>query len=580
MEPITVIKTRLTDTLPLGIDLVLKALKASIPPLSGKYDDYILLASRYRELNERLIRGVLTNEEAQVEFNKLSEAILAFISGLEEADLQEQAPEEHVEKGMGKLLYRIPDVMEHLKEEKCLVRIAFDKATLMEELTGEASDVVKDIRIAEVMGAELIDPNEEKAFAIRTFTEAVQFLDEAAYTEWLFYVKPLLVGRFPLLLKISVVEILDGKERKRQVILEESVEVTTEPVSGQDDEAFKSSGLVIKTAAQTTTPSPTPPMPPSPSPSVLPPFPEPESAIEAEPKKAMEPERQPQPEERTPPSRKKKAGLTVGALALVGIAMATFSVLYFQPWSHQEALEDPMIGDFRKLVKTSSDTNSIKEFLDQYPESPFTVDAVAKLDSLRLLNRSPEPLPDEPAPLADTTTAPSPSTPAPPDSKKPVVKPKAKSKTKPTTQPKTNAQPGGPAPPTGSNEAPKEQPSPAKEEVISFSQVAREPIFKGCPEKDPERALSCFNRKMNNYIGNNLQKPEEAVRKNLKGTVTVKFIIEKDGRVTIESIDDPIGYGCKEAAAKLIAGLPRFTPGKNAKGEPVRVRYLLPIQFQ
>nr|MBP9078454.1 hypothetical protein [Haliscomenobacter sp.] len=328
MEPITVIKTRLIDTLPLGIDLVLKALKASIPPLSGKYDDYILLASRYRELNERLIRGVLTNEEAQVEFNKLSEAILAFISGLEEADLQEQAPEEHVEKGMGKLLYRIPDVMEHLKEEKCLVRIAFDKATLMEELTGEASDVVKDIRIAEVMGAELIDPNEEKAFAIRTFTEAVQFLDEAAYTEWLFYVKPLLVGRFPLLLKISVVEILDGKERKRQVILEESVEVTTEPVSSQDDEAFKSSGLVIKTAAQTTTPSPTPLTPPSPNPSVLPPFPEPESAIEAEPKKAMEPERQ--PEERIPPSRKKKAGLTVGALALVGIAMATFSVLYFQ----------------------------------------------------------------------------------------------------------------------------------------------------------------------------------------------------------------------------------------------------------
>ncbi|MBK8043830.1 MAG: energy transducer TonB [Haliscomenobacter sp.] len=386
------------------------------------------------------------------------------------------------------------------------------------------------------------------------------------------------MGRFPLLLKISVVEILDGKERKRQVILEESVEVTTEPVSGQDDEAFKSSGLVIKTAAQTTTPSPTPLTPPSPNPSVLPPFPEPESAIEAEPKKAMEPERQ--PEERIPPSRKKKAGLTVGALALVGIAMATFSVLYFQPWSHQEALEDPMIGDFRKLVKTSSDTNSIKEFLNQYPESPFTVDAVAKLDSLRLLNRSLEPLPDEPAPLADTTTAPSPSIPAPPDSKKPAVKPKAKSKTKPTTQPKTNAQPGGPAPPTGSNEAPKEQPSPAKEEVISFSQVAREPIFKGCPEKDPERALSCFNRKMNNYIGNNLQKPEEAVRKNLKGTVTVKFIIEKDGRVTIETIDDPIGYGCKEAAAKLIAGLPRFTPGKNAKGEPVRVRYLLPIQFQ
>ncbi len=577
MEPITVIKTRLIDTLPLGIDLVLKALKASIPPLSGKYDDYILLASRYRELNERLIRGTLTNEEAQVEFNKLSEAILAFISALEEADLQEQAPEEQTEKGMGKLLYRIPDVMEHLKEEKCLVRIAFDKATLMEELTGEASDVVKDIRIAEVMGAELIDPNEEKAFAIRTFTEAVQFLDEAAYTEWLFYVKPLLVGRFPLLLKISVVEILDGKERKRQVILEESVEVTTEPVPVHGEE-LKSSGLVIKTAAQATVPSPTPLTPPSPSPSVLPPFPEPESAIEAEPKEAMEP--QPQPEERIPPSRKKKAGLTVGALALVGIAMATFSVLYFNPWQNNAETEDLVWVEFNKRVKSSSDTNSIKEFLDQYPESPFTIDALAKLDSLRLLNRSFEPLPNEPAQLADTTDATSPSTPAPPDTKKPTGKPKPKPKPKPATQPKTSPATREPAPSNGNTEVPQEQPTPAKEEVISFSQVAREPIFKGCPEKDPERALSCFNRKMNNYLKANLVKPEEAAKKNLSGTVNVKFIIEKDGRVTIEAIDDPIGYGCKEAAAKLIAGLPRFTPGKNAKGEPVRVRYLLPIYFQ
>ncbi|MBK6948783.1 MAG: energy transducer TonB [Haliscomenobacter sp.] len=84
---------------------------------------------------------------------------------------------------------------------------------------------------------------------------------------------------------------------------------------------------------------------------------------------------------------------------------------------------------------------------------------------------------------------------------------------------------------------------------------------------------------MNNYLKANLVKPEEAARRNLSGTVTVKFIIEKDGRVTIESINDPIGYGCKETASKLIASLPRFTPGKDAKGNPVRVRYLLPIQF-
>ena len=252
MVSIEDLKHELREKVPLGIDIVLQSLKLVILPDVPKYNDVLLLEGRYRELNQKLIRGLLSNEEAQIDFNKLREAILNFINALETDDFTLETAQQHAptKAKKGKILYRIPDHMQVQKEVKCLIRIAFNEIILMTELEKISDDLIKDIRIADVMSAEIIDPNENPAFSIRTFSEKVQFVNEEDFTEWLFYVKPLLEGTYPLLLKVAVVEIVDGLERRREVVLEEIVEVVAGKVP-EEKKDFTEAAYELQTAGTT-----------------------------------------------------------------------------------------------------------------------------------------------------------------------------------------------------------------------------------------------------------------------------------------------------------------------------------------
>jgi hypothetical protein len=88
--------------------------------------------------------------------------------------------------------------------------------------------VIKSIRIAEVMEVELQDRNEEPAFEITTLNSKEQFVDEDYYSEWIFYVKPIRGGEHQLTLVVSVLEEVRGKERRRDVILEEVVTIVAD----------------------------------------------------------------------------------------------------------------------------------------------------------------------------------------------------------------------------------------------------------------------------------------------------------------------------------------------------------------
>ena len=231
MTPLPQIKQELKDSLPLGIDITLQTLKNYLPERAAKYNEVVLLESRYQAAHQALLRGTVDNKETTLEFNRIREALLLFIDELEEDDFEEQDPTQSKPKPQrGNILYRIPDTMKVDQETKCLVRIAFSKEVLLEALTLEDADVIQSIRVSEVMGVILIDPNENAPFKIRTFSETIQLIYKDDYTEWVFYVKPLQVGEFSLLLKVSVVEIRDGKERKRDIVLEEKVVITTEAV--------------------------------------------------------------------------------------------------------------------------------------------------------------------------------------------------------------------------------------------------------------------------------------------------------------------------------------------------------------
>lgn len=243
------IRQTLKETLPLGIDITFQKLKRYLPQEAVKYNEVILLESRYQTAHRNLLRDTEDSDDIRREFNRIREALLALINGLEEKDFEKVSANQPKPKPKrGNILYRIPNAMEVEKEAKCLVRIAFTKEILMEALKQEEEDVIQSIRISEVMGVEIIDPNENAPFKIRTFSETVQLIYKEDFTEWVFYVKPLHVGEFSLLLKVSVVEMREGKERKRNIVLEEKVVITSETVDTPEP-GFKSANYSLVTAA-------------------------------------------------------------------------------------------------------------------------------------------------------------------------------------------------------------------------------------------------------------------------------------------------------------------------------------------
>jgi TonB family protein len=81
------------------------------------------------------------------------------------------------------------------------------------------------------------------------------------------------------------------------------------------------------------------------------------------------------------------------------------------------------------------------------------------------------------------------------------------------------------------------------------------------------------------FLGENIRYPESAIQENIEGTVKLTFVIEKDGSISQINILRDIGGGCALEAARVVALMPKWTPGM-VDGEPVKVRYTLPVRFK
>jgi TonB family protein len=85
-------------------------------------------------------------------------------------------------------------------------------------------------------------------------------------------------------------------------------------------------------------------------------------------------------------------------------------------------------------------------------------------------------------------------------------------------------------------------------------------------------------KEMYNFIKNNLVIPEEAKKAKVSGMVFVRFIVEKDGKITNPKIIKGLGHGCEDAAKNVIMSMPAWKPGIH-EGKVVRVYHSLPIAF-
>lgn len=108
-----------------------------------------------------------------------------------------------------------------------------------------------------------------------------------------------------------------------------------------------------------------------------------------------------------------------------------------------------------------------------------------------------------------------------------------------------------------------------------FKVVEEMPRFPGCEDNNK----NCADKKMLEFIYQNLRYPALARENEVEGTVVVSFIVERNGKITEPKIVREIGGGCGDEVMRVVNLMPTWIPGKQ-KGEAVRVQFNLPVRFQ
>ncbi len=122
----------------------------------------------------------------------------------------------------------------------------------------------------------------------------------------------------------------------------------------------------------------------------------------------------------------------------------------------------------------------------------------------------------------------------------------------------------------------------APEEDITYDFVAVEdvPLFPGCESLvNNDERKSCMSMKINNFVVKEFDTGlGEELGLSGTNTVYIQFTVNKQGEVSDIKTRAPHPALEKEAR-RVIGKLPKMTPGKQ-RGEPVPVRYNIPIRFR
>jgi len=114
---------------------------------------------------------------------------------------------------------------------------------------------------------------------------------------------------------------------------------------------------------------------------------------------------------------------------------------------------------------------------------------------------------------------------------------------------------------------PPSTPSPATEIVYSPGSIDFMP--------EPVGGAAAWNK----FLSKNLRFPAVAQEEGVGGKVFLSFIIEKDGSLSNITVDKAAGHGFDEEALRVLKLAKAWKPGMQ-NGQPVRVKYSIPITFQ
>ena len=114
-----------------------------------------------------------------------------------------------------------------------------------------------------------------------------------------------------------------------------------------------------------------------------------------------------------------------------------------------------------------------------------------------------------------------------------------------------------------------------------FKEVDEMPRYPGCEEgKMSKEALTeCAQNKMLTFIYTNIKYPEQARKQGIEGTVVVKFVVDKTGKITTKELVRGIGGRTGEEVLRVVGEMPNWIPGQK-DGKAVSVFYHLPVKFK
>ncbi len=232
---------------------VINKLKTTLPTDTDKYNAVVLLESRLNELNLNKIKGIISSDELSLSYNRIRTDLLELIDSFNSEDFSSGKTVKP--KKTGKILYQIPGKMKVQEEVKCAIRIAYSDEAIIQNIELTEDTKIESIRISQIMHVGLLDPAAEPVFQIRTYSDKEQFIEKDDYTEWIYYVTALKAGAFPLVLKVSVVEVINNVERIKNIVLEETINITTEAVVHEPVSPYTSGGIAINAAVPAVSPS-------------------------------------------------------------------------------------------------------------------------------------------------------------------------------------------------------------------------------------------------------------------------------------------------------------------------------------
>lgn len=119
-------------------------------------------------------------------------------------------------------------------------------------------------------------------------------------------------------------------------------------------------------------------------------------------------------------------------------------------------------------------------------------------------------------------------------------------------------------------------------DIVDFAEHM--PLFgQECFDLPQAERKSCSDRQLLGFVQSRVKYPAMARENGVEGTVVIQFTVEIDGTISNVVPARKVGAGCTEEALKAVNAITKegqlFKPGMQA-GNPVRVRFNLPVKFQ